>query len=85
MSGTAARRWRIATLALTLIVALSCAAYAQRGRFYGWGGGRDLDVENVPYDGRFTFARLNTPPRPAATGIRGCRHGRTAIRSPKTT
>jgi Domain of unknown function (DUF4159) len=71
MSGTAARRWRIGTLALTLIVALSCAAYAQRRRFYGWGGGRDLDVENAPYDGRFTFARLKYTTAPGGFWYQG--------------
>src|SRR5262245_49960089 len=71
MSGTAARRWRIATLALTLIVALSCAAYAQRRRFYGWGGGRDLDVENAPYDGRFTFVRLKYTTAPGGYWYQG--------------
>src|SRR4051794_16127397 len=58
MSGRAGRRWRIAALTLTVVVALSCLAYGQRRRFFGWGGGQDPDVENAPYDGRFTFARL---------------------------
>jgi len=40
-----------------LIVGLPLAAAAQRGGgFFGFGRGRTLD--NVPYDGRFTFARI---------------------------
>jgi hypothetical protein len=71
MSGTSARRWRIAALALTIVVALSCASYAQRRRFFGWGGGRDLDVENAPYDGRFTFARLKYTTAPGGFWYQG--------------
>src|ERR1043165_5216030 len=71
MSDTAARRWRIAAIALTLLVAQSCVAYAQRRRFYGWGGGRDLDVENAPYDGRFTFARLKYTTAPGGYWYQG--------------
>ena len=45
------------TLLLTaVLLSLSSAALAQR--FFYRGGGRDPDVRNVRYDGRFTFARL---------------------------
>ena len=50
---------------------------AQR-RFFGRQQGREVDVQNQPYDGRFTFVRVNyeTAPggywyrRPALVGAR---------------
>jgi hypothetical protein len=50
-------RLRIVAALTALALAGGGAAYAQR-RFFGWSGGRDVDVQNAPYDGRFTFARL---------------------------
>src|SRR3954470_4289935 len=71
MSGRAGRHWRITALTLTVVLALSCAAYAQRRRFFGWGGGHDPDVENAPYDGRFTFARLKYTTAPGGYWYQG--------------
>ena len=51
-------------LALTLLFATTapCLLEAQRGRRAGWRGGSDFTEFNVPYDGRFTFARLSFTP-----------------------
>ena len=44
---------RIAISVMTLAGAVSIAALAQRG-----GGGNSTEINNVPYDGRFTYARI---------------------------
>jgi hypothetical protein len=47
-----------------LVIALPIAAFAQRGgggRFFGFGGRRAV-LPNVPYDGRFTMARIRYQP-----------------------
>ena len=46
----------VGVLCLTAVVAI-----AQRRSFYGW----DEGVRNIPYDGRFTFARVRYTPTPA--------------------
>jgi len=48
-------------VASLLVVLAAGAALAQRrggGRFFGRQVGREIDVHNPPYDGRFTFARI---------------------------
>jgi hypothetical protein len=57
----ALRRLPIVGVALALLLCLAVTAAAQRrGFFYGW----DETVKNVPYDGRFTFARIRYTPAP---------------------
>jgi len=59
------------TLLLTAaaLLCLSGLALAQR-RFFG-GEGRDVEVRNVPYDGRFTFARLKYTTAPGGYWYQG--------------
>jgi len=60
MVRTAALRRALVTAAI--VIAVAAATLAQRGGFGGFGfGGRDrLQVHpNAPYDGRFTFVRVN--------------------------
>ena len=59
MDRSTARLTMVATLAALLCLAVSAAA--QRRFFYGW----DETVRNIPYDGRFTFARIRYTPVPA--------------------
>ena len=50
-------RWlACALLAVTMVSSLAAPAHAQRRR--GFGGGGVYIQPNVPYDGRFTFARI---------------------------
>jgi hypothetical protein len=57
-----------AAVALALVACLASVAAAQRGRFfYGW----DETVRNVPYDGRFTFARVRYTPAPGGNWAGG--------------
>jgi len=60
---------RLSTLGVTLLLllALASVAAAQRRFFYGW----DETVKNVPYDGRFTFARVRYTPAPGGTWAGG--------------
>jgi hypothetical protein len=60
------------TLLLTAaaLLCLSTAAFAQRFFFRG-GEGRDPDVRNLPYDGRFTFARLKYTTAPGGYWYQG--------------
>jgi hypothetical protein len=60
------------TLPLTAVVllCLSSAALAQRFFFRG-GEGRDPEVRNLPYDGRFTFARLKYTTAPGGYWYQG--------------
>ena len=60
------RGW-IAAVVLLLAVCLVSAASAQRRFFYGW----DESVKNVPYDGRFTFARVRYTPAPGGNWAGG--------------
>ena len=75
----------VAALAIVIVLAgVSAVAAAQRGFFRS--RPRELDIRNTPYDGRFTFVRVNYDdgarrllvPRSAVVG-------RTAIRSPSRT
>jgi hypothetical protein len=52
------RAWRIGAALVCLIVAAAAVVTAQRRSFYGW----DETVHNLPYDGRFTFARVRYTP-----------------------
>src|SRR6185295_10803654 len=70
MWSTRIRRPRKALLlTAALLFCLSSLALAQR-RFFG-GEGRDLEVHNVPYDGRFTFARLKYTTAPGGYWYQG--------------
>ncbi len=55
-------------LSLVLLLSASSAAFAQRWIF---GGGRDPQVQNLPYDGRFTFARLKYTTAPGGYWYQG--------------
>lgn len=48
---------RLAAAAAAALLLLAGASFAQR-RFFDRGPAREPDVKNVPYDGRFIFARL---------------------------
>ena len=62
------RRGWTAVLVLVLLVGFVSIATAQRRRFfYGW----DETVKNVPYDGRFTFARVRYTPAPGGNWAGG--------------
>jgi hypothetical protein len=52
------RRRRVVLATLVVLICLASAAAAQRRFFYGW----DETVQNIPYDGRFTFARIRYTP-----------------------
>ncbi|MFN7982924.1 MAG: DUF4159 domain-containing protein [Vicinamibacterales bacterium] len=66
--GTSRGRYaRTLALVMLLLVALASAAAAQRRFFYGW----DETVKNVPYDGRYTFARVRYTPAPGGTWAGG--------------
>ena len=60
------RRHRTALLTLLTMFCLIGVAAAQR-RFYGW----DSSVRNIPYDGRFTFARVRYTPAPGGNWAGG--------------
>jgi hypothetical protein len=49
------RRGRMLGAALVAVIGLTAAVSAQR--FLAGEGGREPDTHNIPYDGRFTFAR----------------------------
>ena len=77
------RRVRVALLVVAALAGLAATAAAQRG--YRRFRERELQISNTPYNGQFTFVRVNYTRRPAASGTGACRHGRTAIRSPSRT
>ena len=56
-------------LAVILVLGTASAAFAQR-LFFG-GEGRDPQVVNLPYDGRFTFARLKYTTAPGGYWYQG--------------
>ncbi|MFN7980711.1 MAG: DUF4159 domain-containing protein [Vicinamibacterales bacterium] len=58
---------RTSAVVMLLLVVLVSAAAAQRRFFYGW----DETVKNVPYDGRYTFARVRYTPAPGGTWAGG--------------
>ena len=62
------RRALICVFAI-LVLGLAVAASAQRDRrfFYGW----DPTVKNIPYDGRFTFARIRYTTAPGGNWAGG--------------
>jgi len=63
------RRLRIAIVAVAAIVGLSATAAAQRGfrRFRA----RELEISNVPYNGQFTFVRVNYTTAPGGYWYQG--------------
>ena len=63
------RRFRIAIVAVAAIVGLSATAAAQRGfrRFRE----RELEISNVPYNGQFTFVRVNYTTAPGGYWYQG--------------
>ena len=61
------RRWAI--FVLTAIASLAAAASAQE--FFGGEGGHEPEVHNIPYDGRFTFARARYATGPGGWYYRG--------------
>jgi hypothetical protein len=68
------RRLAVALTALAVLVASTAVGYAQRRRFGGFGFGRDTSSEllpNLPYDGRFTFARVRYETAPGGYWYRG--------------
>src|SRR5215212_3201998 len=70
-------RMRIVVTGLTLLLLVSTAAMAQR-RIFGSQRGREVDVENKPYDGRFTFARVKYATAPGGfwyMGLPSWAHG----------
>jgi len=58
---------RTALLILAVLLCLSAVVAGQRRLFYGW----DPHVRNIPYDGRFTFARVRYTPAPGGTWAGG--------------
>jgi hypothetical protein len=63
-SNTRGRRRRTLVIACAALAGLTATALAQRGGFGGFGGyggqrGRLHILPNIPYDGRFTFVRVN--------------------------
>ena len=62
-------RRRLAAFAAVGLLLSSGMAFAQF-RFFG-GGGRDPDIHNAPYDGRFTFARLKYTTAPGGYWYQG--------------
>jgi hypothetical protein len=69
-------RFRVIVVAAALI-ALAGSAFAQR-RYFGRQRGREIDVENKSYDGRFTFARVRYSTAPGGfwyMGLPSWAHG----------
>lgn len=59
-------------LATAIVLGLGTIAHAQRGRgFGGYFGCADPPNQNIPYDGRFTFARLKYNGGPGTCYYRG--------------
>jgi uncharacterized protein DUF4159 len=54
-------------IVLASIVCVAGSLAAQRRYFYGW----DETVKNIPYDGRFTFARIRYTPTPGGNWAGG--------------
>ena len=64
------RRATVVAAGVLFVILLGGAVFAQF-RFFGGGGGRDPNVRNVPYDGRFTFARLKYTTAPGGYWYQG--------------
>ncbi len=56
---SAHRRPAALLAAAAMLLGLGAAALAQRDAFGGFRGGRIRKLPNTPYDGRFTFVRIN--------------------------
>jgi hypothetical protein len=63
-------RARLVLLAMLVLVLAAGSALAQR-RFFGRQIGRDVEVVNKPYDGRFTFARVRYATAPGGFWYQG--------------
>jgi len=63
------RHSRVIAVAALAVAGLSVALSVQR--FFGGEGGREPDIQNVPYDGRFTFARAKYITGPGGWYYRG--------------
>ena len=61
------RRLAIGVVVLAICAMAGAAAAQRRGFFYGW----DESVKNIPYDGRFTFARIRYTPTPGGNWAGG--------------
>src|SRR5262245_9689317 len=62
------RHRAVVRIVVVLALGLAAAASAQRRRFfYGW----DPTVKNIPYDGRFTFARVRYTTAPGGNWAGG--------------
>src|SRR6185437_2574385 len=74
---TALRRAALLATVVAVVLGLSAAALAQRQRgrrgFGGFTGSRQLRGQepNAPYDGRFTFVRINYDTAPGGFWYRG--------------
>jgi hypothetical protein len=64
---TGRRRVIVAVVTAAVLLGLVSVATAQRRFFYGW----DESVRNIPYDGRFTFARVRYTPAPGGNWAGG--------------
>src|SRR5215510_9261405 len=64
--------WRLrAVLSILALLVCGSIAFAQFGGFFGGNTGRDPDVKNAPYDGRFTFVRLKYTTAPGGYWYQG--------------
>jgi hypothetical protein len=74
---TALRRAAVLAMGVAVVLGLSAVAFAQRQRgrrgFGGFTGSRQLRGQepNAPYDGRFTFVRINYDTAPGGFWYRG--------------
>jgi hypothetical protein len=74
---TAPRRLAVLAMGVAVVLGLSAVAFAQRQRgrrgFGGFTGSRQLRGQepNAPYDGRFTFVRINYDTAPGGFWYRG--------------
>src|SRR5260221_14725027 len=64
-----AARFRRSALAIVVVLAGVSAAAAQRGFFRS--RQQDLDIRNVPYNGQFTFVRVNYTTAPGGYWYQG--------------
>jgi hypothetical protein len=63
----AVTRRRATWLVIAIVVSATATLAAQRRFFYGW----DETVRNIPYDGRFTFARIKYTSAPGGNWAGG--------------
>jgi hypothetical protein len=71
-------RSRVAIASLLVVLAAGAALAQRRGGFFGRQVGREIEVHNEPYDGRFTFARIRYATAPGGywyMGLPSWAHG----------